>query len=110
MLFELHVAQDVRANRSSSVRQRRAAEARMKLLGDRCPSSLRAPFQHQRLESSLGKIEGGNEAVVAATDDDDVALLAHYAAPLTSLRISSAESLPGAPMMPPPGCVADPHM
>ena len=84
----------------------------MKFLGDRRAAGLRAAFEHQRLESGFGQIEGGDQAVVAAADDDDVALVARpfYAAPLMSFRISSAARRPFAPMMPPPGCVADPHM
>src|SRR5207249_802380 len=111
VLLELHVAHDVRADRSGGVRERRAAEAGMKFFGDGGSAGLRAPFENERLESGFRKVERGDEAVVTASDDDDVALVGHgYAAPLTSLSISSAERRPGAPMMPPPGCVADPHM
>src|ERR1700751_4267207 len=110
VLLELHVADHVRRNRSRSVRERRAAEARVKFFGNGCAAGLRAAFEHQRLESGLREIEGGDHPVLTATDNDDVALLGHHAAPFASLRISSAESRPGAPMMPPPGCVADPHM
>src|SRR5690348_10957222 len=85
----------------------------MEFVGDCSAADLRAAFEHERLVSRFGQIECGNQPVVAAADDDYVALSisSHgYAAPLTSFRISSAARRPFAPMMPPPGCVADPHM
>ena len=45
----------------------------------------------------------GDEAVQSTTNDDDVG---HQ----RSASTRSAALRPGAPMMPPPGCVADPHM
>ena len=41
------------------------------------PPVWRAAFEHERLESGLGQIEGGDQAVVTAADDDDVALFSH---------------------------------
>ena len=83
----------------------------MKFFSDRGAANLRAAFEHERLESRFGQVESGDQAVVPATDDDDVARVSAmlYAA-FPSFRISSAARRPGAPMMPPPGCVADPHM
>src|SRR3984957_14575921 len=75
---------------------------------------LGAAFEHQWFESGFGEIEGGDQPIVSTTNDNDVACLGHMswfghqAAP--SFRISSAARRPGAPIMPPPGCVADPHM
>ena len=85
----------------------------MKFVGDGSAANLRAAFEDERLISCLRQVVRGDQAVVAAADDDDVALFRArhgYAAPLMSFRISSAASRPFAPMMPPPGCVADPHM
>src|ERR1700738_4072562 len=88
----------------------------MKLIGHGGPAHLCAAFEHQRSVSGLGQIERGDQPVVAAANDDNVAplgafLYRHgYAAPLMSFRISSAANRPFAPMIPPPGCVADPHM
>src|SRR5579862_3352532 len=87
----------------------------MEFIGDRGAPDLRVAFQHEGFESSLGQIKRGDEAVVASADDDDIALRVSvrrhaYAAPLMSFRISSAASRPFAPMIPPPGCVADPHI
>ena len=73
MFFQLHIADDVCANWASGVRQRRAAVAGMKFVGDGTAANLRAAFEDEWLESCLREVERGNQAVVAATDDDDVA-------------------------------------
>src|SRR5271165_6631523 len=83
----------------------------MKFLRNRAAADHRPAFQHERLESSFGEIEGGDQPVVPCTEDGDVALFGHrYFVPLECFRISSAANRPGAPMMPPPGCVAEPHI
>src|SRR5579862_7501019 len=82
----------------------------MKFLGDGCAAGLGPALKNKRLESSFREIERGDESVVTAADDDHIAGLRHQAAPLMSLRISSAAKRPGAPMIPPPGCVAEPHI
>ena len=109
--FKLHVAHDIGAQRAGGMRERGTAKAGMKFLRDGGAADLRAALEYERLESGLGQIKCGDQTVVAATDDDDVARLrpSVYAA-FPSFRISSAARRPGAPMMPPPGCVADPHM
>ena len=48
----------------------------------------------------------GARRIILAQDDRAY----FYAAPLLSFNISNAARRPGAPMMPPPGCVAEPHM
>jgi hypothetical protein len=45
MLFQLHIPDDVCANRACSVRERGAAEAGMKFIGDRCAADLSAAFE-----------------------------------------------------------------
>ena len=77
MLLQLHVADNVAAQRPSRVRQRGAAEAGMEFFRDGCTAGLRAALQHQRLVSGLGQIEGGDQSVMAAANDDDVALPRH---------------------------------
>ena len=73
------------------------------------PPTTLAPLEHERLQAGLGQEGRGREAVVAAADDDDVGL--HATFPRSqSFRISRAAIRPGAPMMPPPGWVAEPHM
>ncbi len=49
----------------------------MKFFGDGRAADLRAAFEHQRLETGFGQIEGGDETVVSAADDDDIACLSH---------------------------------
>jgi hypothetical protein len=49
VLLELHVADDVGADRAGRVRQRRASEARMKFLCDGCTAGLRSALEDQRL-------------------------------------------------------------
>src|ERR1700687_5300569 len=111
MLLQLHVASDVGAERAGVMRERGAAEAGMKVFGDGRAAYLGAAFEHQRFESCFGEIEGGDQTIVSATDDDHIARFGHWAyATFPSFKISSAARRPGAPRMPPPGCVADPHM
>ena len=89
MLFQLHVANDVGTNGASGVRERGAAEAGMKFVGDSSAADLGAAFEDERLESGFGEVEGGDQAVVAAADDDDVAcvgfVLGHVRRPLPGL-------------------------
>src|ERR1700735_915437 len=71
-----------------------------------------AAFQHQRLKSFFREVERCHQPVVPAAKNHDFALCRHgqfFPLPV-SFRISNAASRPGAPMIPPPGCVADPHM
>ena len=76
------------------------AEPRMELVGNRRAANDRTPLEHERLQATPREHSGRRQSVVPAADEDDV----------DHLRISSAAFRPGAPMMPPPGCVADPHM
>ena len=84
VLFQLHVADDVGTQRSGGVGQRGAAEAGMKFFGDGSATRLSATFQHQRLVSRFGQVESGDQAVMAATDDYDVAVVGfgHLGCPL----------------------------
>ena len=58
--LELHVAHDVGAQWPRAMGERRAAEAGMKFLGDGRAADLRAAFEHQRLKSGFGQVEGGD--------------------------------------------------
>src|SRR5436190_841491 len=49
----------------------------MKFFRDGRATHLRAALEDQRLESSFSEIEGGDEAVVSAADDDYIASLGH---------------------------------
>ena len=105
-MFEPHVAHDRRPQRSDRVRQRRTFEPWRDFLGHRRAADDRSTLEHERLQSGFCQIERGREAVVAGADDDDAA---HRPAPV-SFRMRCAALRPGAPMIPPPGWVADPHM
>jgi hypothetical protein len=59
------------------MRQRGAAEAGMKFVSDSRAPNLRTAFEDQRLISRLGQVERGDQAVVAATNDDDVLGFGH---------------------------------
>ena len=51
----------------------------MKVFGDGRTTHLGAAFENKRFESGLGEIEGGDEAVVPATDDDYIARRVRFA-------------------------------
>ncbi len=74
MLFELHVAHNIATQRSRRMRQRRTAEAGIELFGDGGAARLRSALEHQRLVSGPGQVEGGNQPIMSAADDDDVAV------------------------------------
>jgi hypothetical protein len=63
-------------------------------------------LHHDDPASGTGKLRGADEAVVAAAGDDGV--VAHPRP--RDFRSSSAAMRPGAPMSPPPGWAAEPHI
>src|SRR5208283_3687608 len=73
VFFQLHVADDVGTDGTGRVRERGATKAGMEFVGDSGATHLGAALQHERLESRFGEVEGGDEAVVPAADDEDVA-------------------------------------
>ena len=79
----------------------------------RMPPTRLAPLQQRDVPAGLRQVRRGDQAVVAAADDDH-AFRRHHATCFPprffSFRYSSAAMRPGAPMMPPPGCVAEPHI
>ena len=87
----------------------RGVEIRVEFLGHGGAAQDVAPLQDEGLEPAAGEQSRGHEAVVASADDDDVGLQATFPF-FQSLSSSRAEMRPGAPMIPPPGCVAEPHM
>src|SRR5687767_11908012 len=98
------------------MRQRRTAMTGRDLVGDGRAADDGTPLQDQRLISSARQVEGGNQAVVAGADDHDLFhgqssgdAIHSYFPPPASLSILIAAFLPGAPMIPPPGWVADPQ-
>ena len=75
----------------------------MELGRDRAAATRGARLEDNRLQAGAGQVERRRQPVVAAADDDD-----SHARVSASILIAALR--PGAPMMPPPGCVADPHM
>src|ERR1700730_13884812 len=95
----------------------------MKLLGDGPATDHFAAFEDQRLEATLGEIKGGDESVVPAANKNyalsdghgqwaafDAVAVESEEPPFHSLRMTWLAMRPLAPMMPPPGCVAEPHI
>src|SRR5215470_6008707 len=111
------------------MRQRRSTKSRIKLFCDRAATHHFPALQHYRLESAPGQIECGDQPVVPATNNDYPLSQRHRQfpacaaagagareallpedPPFHSFKITWLAILPGAAMIPPPGCVAEPHM
>src|SRR5438477_11851535 len=104
--------------------QRRSKKSRMKLFRYRATAHHLAAFQHHRFESALGQIKRGDQSIVPAADDHYFLSQGHRQFPACaretllidgpplfhSFKITVLAILPGAAMIPPPGCVADPHI
>ncbi len=121
--FELHVERNVRTERTERVCERGSVETGMKFLSDGAAADHFAAFEDQGLEAALGEIESGNESVVTAADKShalserhsqsaafDAVAVEREEPPFHPLRITWLAMRPLAPMMPPPGCVAEPHI
>ena len=103
VLAQIHLRPDLLV-KQHFVRERGTLKSRRDLRSDRPAADLRAAFQHERVHARFRQIERGHQSVVSAADD-------HYACHATrSARIFIAALRPGAPMIPPPGWVADPHI
>ena len=85
------------------MRYRGALESGMKFFGDGGAADDIAAFEDERLVSLFREIKGGDERVVTAAENYDIALGGYFQFFPVSFRISSAARRPGAPMMPPPG-------
>ena len=107
-----HLSCEVRAQRPQRVRQRRSFKSRVKLFGDRAATDDFTAFQHHRLESALRQIIRGDQRVVASANKNYFLSDGHgqFAAFFHSFRMTWLAMRPFAAMMPPPGCVADPHI
>ncbi len=69
---EVHVGDDLRAEQADGVARDRIAEAGGELLGHRRAADDPARLDDADLEPRAGEVEGGNETVVAAADDDGI--------------------------------------
>ncbi len=91
---------------ADAVRARVEAKTGEDLLRRR-PSSEDFPLLEERHgKAAPGQIRRRHERVVPATHDDGVWAAAHRR---VSFRTSRAASRPGAPQIPPPGWLPDPH-
>src|SRR5216684_1102173 len=130
--FDLHVARDLCAKRAEGMGKRGGLEAGMKFLGDGAAADHFAAFEDKRLEAALGEIKSSDKGVVAAADESHALSKRHGQLAAFAAVVVAAEELdfvqrareasdhsfkmtwlamrPLAPMMPPPGCVAEPHI
>src|SRR6266853_2014150 len=122
-IIELKIAGNVSTERAERVCESRGAEAGMKFLGDGSAADHFAAFEDERLEATLGEIKSGDESVVTAADKNHALSDGHgqlAAFETCDREIESPDfhpfkmtwlaMRPFAPMMPPPGCVAEPHI
>src|SRR5215468_3113247 len=106
---QLQIFHDLRQERSRSVEKDRTLKPGMNLLGDSRAAGHFRTLEYDWCKPRLREIESCDEPVVpTANDDNAFAIVRHQR--FHSLRIFCAAFNPGAPMMPPPGCVAEPHM
>src|SRR5208282_1538767 len=110
--FEPQITRNVLAKRPQRVRQRRSSESGMKLLGDGAATHDFTALQHDRLEPALCQVIRGDQRVVAPADKNYFLSDGHgqFAAFFHSFRMTWLAMRPFAAMMPPPGCVAEPHI
>src|SRR5208337_1334577 len=110
--LESHVPRDVCAQRPQRMRQRRNPESRMEFLRDRSAAHHFAALQHHRLEPALCQIICGDQRVVTPANEHYFLSDGHgqFAAFFHSFRMTWLAMRPFAAMMPPPGCVAEPHI
>ncbi len=116
---ELEVLDDRRAQATDRVSDAGGRDARRDLRVGEDAAHAVAPLEDEDPLPRLREIRAGDEAVVPPADDHHV-VAGHQATALPArwrsraflcvFRTSSAAMRPGAPMMPPPGCVAEPHI
>ena len=109
--FQLQVRDHVGMEKAGIQCAEGHAASRDTFLAGGQPAEQGAPLQQQGPPAGPGQRGGADQAVVAAADDDGV-ISGHQGFRRLMWRSSStrsAASRPGAPMIPPPGCVPDPH-
>ena len=114
--LEVEVTPDRRAQPADVVGQGRHVRTGCELGRRRGATDDVSPLEDERAHPAAGEVGRGDEAVVAAPDDDGVVALPAPFAPATQAAFrprarstSSAAIRPFAPMIPPPGWVAEPH-
>src|SRR5215510_12070253 len=109
MLVQLQVLHDPRQKRARRMRDRGTPEARMDFFRYSHTADNVASFKHDRSEAGLRQVKRSDQTIGAAADDDNPSrFLGHQR--FHSLKIFFAALIPDAPMMPPPGWVAEPHI
>src|SRR6266403_1826130 len=101
--FDLHVARDLCAKRTEGMGKRGGLETGMKFLGD-----VAAADENHALSKRHGQL-AAFAAVVVAAEELDFVQRAREASD-HSFKMTWLAMRPLAPMMPPPGCVAEPHI
>src|SRR5688572_22909134 len=114
MAFELKFFDHIAPDWPGGVGQRRDGEARRQLALRGAATDAGALLDHNGAQATLRQPRRTGEPIDAAADYDRIVAAMrsrrHLWHQWPSFRMRSAAFLPGAPMMPPPGCVADPHM
>ncbi len=70
--MQIEIGNDLRIEQADGVGCRGVAEARVKLFRDGSAADDGAPLQHLNFQSGPGEIGSTDEAIVTATDHDDV--------------------------------------
>ena len=111
---EPEITDDVVTKASDAVGRNRRPHTGRDLLGGQGAARPASPLENQRPEPRLRQVRRRDQAVVAGPDYDRVVSLPGHpqAAFLarSARRTWSAARRPDAPMIPPPGCVAEPHI
>jgi len=98
---------DCRPDRGSVGEQAAGVETGMELVAGSQAAGRFAAFEYGHLAAGPGQHAGRGQTVVASADDDGVVFCVHNSPDTNN---DFAANYPGAPMMPPPGWVADPHI
>jgi hypothetical protein len=108
------VADDVVPKTADTVGSGGRTHARRNFIGRKEAARTGAALEDEGLQPRLPEVRGRDQAVVAGPDDDRVVSLPGQvqAAFLERSERSTCNAArrPEAPMIPPPGCVAEPHI
>jgi hypothetical protein len=79
MRMQIEIANDLRVQQRNRVRRNRVAESRMEFLRDCRAADDVTSFEHRHLQTSRCEIRSADQAVVAATDDQNITGCRHDA-------------------------------
>ncbi len=97
--LQFQFANDSFLEQADEIRAGRNPVARPDLFGDRAPAEHFAAFEDQHLLAGAGKVSGGDQAVVAAADDDYVRMRAGIRNATTASGGSVIEIVCGRPWL-----------